>query len=519
MAPRKFAHLDSPEEVKRTARGEMPLSSAPMYSGATKVLAEVQEYDNKSDTYLVMTRGSGGAPRQAGGKSLPGVPRRVDDPGSIIPLETGTVVIVDFSLGFPYIDGVLNLNATKEAPEFTPRPPSLSSDGSVDTGLSISGANQPGYYRSIYTPEDVVQGDWVRASPDGNYVGILRGKENRMYSGEKAQISTNGLGELIRLICTNYEQFNGFGYVKVTNANGRNNVEIRGGADELSETGGEEEQWTFHLDIGDKGELFDMRVTSMDGKILSQVKLTPDGQIRIMAVRGIDLVNADGAPRSEEIGGDHYKRVAGSVKDSVGGSKTTTVEGAVTRRISETDKKVVGNDEVSVVNRNKVRQVGGNKIETITGGDPLLAEPTNKAVDIQVLNGSYFIDIGNPTAGASSAAVAGFNVYVYNGGIVLGEHPLTGATLATVSLNTSLPGSVALGGTVEPGKNIAKDTAMLFTPFSTMMGTLIGLLDSHTHEVVGTKTGPAAAPAQGGFSSALTSQIPKISSVRVLMGG
>jgi hypothetical protein len=520
MPPRKFKHLDSPEEVRRTALGEQPMRSN-LYGPGGKVLAEVQKYDPKSDTYLLVTRGLGGEQKQAGGRRLPGVPRRVEDPGTIAPLENGTVVVVDMSLGFPYIDGVLNINASSEKRERAPKPPSLAgAEGSTVTEAMVS-SGMPGYYKNVYTPEDVVPGDHVRMSPDGNYIAVLRGKENRMFGSEKAQISVIGLNDLVRIICEDYEQFNGFGTFKVSNAEGRGNVEIRGGADQLTESGGEEEQWTFHVDVGDQGELFDMRVTTPEGKTLSQFKLTPDGQIKLMAVKGIELINADGAPRSEEIGGDYYRRVGGSTKDRIAGSSTTIIEGEKVTRSSETEKKVIGNDQVKTINRNKIGQVGGNVNETVTGGDPLTANPTNKAVDIGVLNGSYFLEMGNPTAGANPAALAGYNVFVNNGAITFGENPsplAPPASLAHVNLNTLQPNSVALGGTVGPGPTMAVQHAMLFEPWSAMMATMIGLLDSHTHATAWGPSGPAMAPAPGGFASALSSVVPNISSIRVLIG-
>jgi len=519
MPPRKFKHLDSSEEVRRTALGEQPMRNN-LYGPGGKMLAEIQKYDPKSDTYLLVSRGLGGVPGQAGGRRLAGVPRRVEDPGTIAPLENGTVVVVDTSLGFPYIDGVLNINASSEKRERAPQPPSLAgAEGSTVTEAMVTDG-MPGYYKNVQTPDDVVPGDFVRMSPDGNYLAILRGKESRLYGSEKAQISVIGLNDLIRVICEDYEHFNGFGTFKISNAEGRGNIEVRGGADQLNETGGDEEQWTFHLDIGDQGEFFDMRITTLDGKTLSQFKLTPDGQIRLMAVKGIELVNADGAPRSEEIGGDHYRRVMGSTKDKISGAATTTIEGERTTNTSESDKKVIGNDQVKTINRNKVTQVGGNLQETITGGDPLTAKPTNVAVDRQVLNGSYFLELGNPTAGANPSAMAGYNVFVNNGEITFGENPraLVPVTMANVNLNTSQPNSVALGGTVGPGATMAVQHAMLFEPFSSMMATLISLLDSHTHATAWGPSSPAMAPQPGGFSSALSSTLPNISSIRVLIG-
>lgn len=517
---KKFNHLDSPEETRKTALGEQPMRND-LFGKQRKVLAEVKQYDPKSDTYRVVTRGAGGVPEEPGGRSWGGVPRKIEDPGTISPLEVGTVVVIDTSLGFPYIDGVLNINASSAKRKRAPVAGKLAgAQGEIISEVTTS-AGMPGYYKNIQTPDDVVPGDFVRMSPDQNYIAVLRGKETRVYGSEKCQISAIGLNDLLRIVSEDYEHFNGFGTFKITNAEGRGNIEVRGGADQLTESGGDEEEWTFHLDVGDHGGLLDLRITSPEGKTLSQIKLTPDGQIRLMAVKGIELVNANGAPRSEEIGGDHYRRVLGNTKDTISGSSRQTIEGSKTDKISETKRSVVGNDDVKSVNRHQQVQIGGNLTETITGGDPLLAKPTNKAADIQVLNGSYFLELGNPTAGASPQAKASYNVFVNNGAINLGENPspfAVPASLATVNLNTTKPETVALGGTIEPGPNMATQHAMLFEPFSSMMTTLISLLDSHTHSTAWGPSSPAMAPNPGGFSSALSSTIPNISSIRVKIG-
>jgi hypothetical protein len=51
-----------------------------------------------------------------------------------------------------------------------------------------------------------------------------------------------------------------------------------------------------------------------------------------------------------------------------------------------------------------------------------------------------------------------------------------------------------------------------------LMTTLIGLLDTHTHSTAWGPSGPAMAPAPGGFNTAITGQLLTVKSLRVLMG-
>jgi len=516
--PRTFKHLDSPEDVKKTALGEQPLCGN-LYGPTSKVLAEVVRYDAKADAYQVVTQGVRGDPSQPGGRALIGVPRKVEDPGMIAPLEVGTTVIIDTSLGFPYIDGTLNVNSTRAKGDLSAQTPKLGgADGSLIAESQL-GDPMPGNFKNVNTPEDVIPGDCVRVAPDGSYIAVLRGKDARVYGGPKAQVRVNGLNDLVQVICEDYEHYNGFGTFKVSNDGGRGNIEIRGGSDQLSQTGGEEEQWTFQVDIGDIGNIFDLRVTSPEGKTLSQIKLTPDGQILLMATKGVDIVNAGNGPRNEEVGGDKFLRVLGNEKETIEGSSTQQIAGGRSARVSETDKKIVGTDDVASINRHQLTSIGGNRIETVTGGNPLTADPLNKAVDTQVLNGSYFIELGNEMSGANPTAMAGFNVFVNNGSITLGQNPSIMAkpsTQAYVNLNTLLPGSVALGGTVEPGSNMASLSAMLFEPYNIMMKILLAMLDAHTHlDSLNAPTGPALSPDPGGFSSKIGSSLSGIKSTKV----
>jgi len=495
------------------AMGEFPMSDM----GSLKLkneLAEISDYYPRYNTYKVVTRGAAGNEKQPAGKSIT-VPRKVENPNVVAPLPKGTVVVLNWDLGFAYIDGVLNVETSKELVEDGVRPPpSLSRNGS---SMPTNDPGNSGYYRFPGMPDDAVEGDWAAVTPDGNYIAALQGKECTMYGSEKAQISAFGNEGLVRTICEQFEHLSSMGMLEIKNDGGRCNLKFRAATDQLTESGGSEDQWTFHLDIGDKGDFFDMRVTGAGGDTLSRLYLSSDGRVEIMGVNGVSIINAGKSPRFEVDGDDVIRQIAGQLSEIVTGAIVQKTQSKRIAEVSEDDRTFVGHNQTLSVNNHQVHSIGGNQQITVGGGSAIAADPTNVAVMMKVLNGSYILDIGNEPDGASPVAMAGYNVFVHTGEITLGQDPALfaiPAKLSNINLNTLMKDSVALGGMAGiDSTNPALFHAMLFEPFATLMSTLFGLLDSHTHKPAWGDSSPPIVP----FSQ-LSGSVPGIQSVRVLIG-
>jgi hypothetical protein len=520
-------HLASPKRAKteneKLALGEMPVSNSE--PKGRKCLGEIAGYNQRNDSYIVITRGDPGGGK-AGGQQLRGVPRKVDNPGHVAPLALGTVVIVDFGLGFPYIDGTLNVDASRTIVENGPRKPKKFGGPNSVTSVDMTGDdNSPGYYRHPYVPDDAIAGDNALCTPDGNFVGALRGKESTMYGSEKAQVQCLGSKDLVRVVCEDYEHFSSFGELTIANYEGRAGLRFTGGADQLHESGGKENLPTFKIAIGDEGDFFDLSVLGEDGSTKAQIHISADGRLTLLGLNGVHLVNGGNSPSYEEVGSDTHRKVKGAVSEEIEGAVTKTLLSTKTEKISESSSTVIGHNETRTVNNHQIVSIGGRQEYTITGDSAVKANPLSIAGNINILNGSYVINVGDSLAGATPAAKAGYRIFVHNGEIMLGAdpNPFTSTIAAYVSLNTTKPNSVALGGiadTLNPyySKNPAVKHPVLFEPFSTFLTTLIALLDSHTH---GTKFGPSdpsSAPSPGGFASALSSQIAGLPSIRVAIG-
>jgi len=515
--PPKVKHLGSDKDVKSLARGETPLIN---HGTARNIeLGEILEFSAEPNTYRVITRGTPGDPNSPGGRLLTGVPRKVDNPGNTSPLAIGESVIIEWGLGFPFIDGVLPVNISKTKTEAGTQPsPNIGGDNSVAAPGDNTQQVHAAYYRPPGMPADILPGDQISYTPDGNKTGAMRGNYNVMDAGpaNKSKFEQFGDRDLTRLTTEDYEVITGFGVMNVFNTEGRCGMTFRGAADQLTESGGGDEQWTFKVDIGDTGDYFTMEVCTADGATQAKVQMTANGRITLTGTDGVDIVDGGKTMSHQEYAADLMVRVLGNVKKIVEGTVKESFESTRTTTVSESDQKTVGHNESTSINNHQIANIGGNQKIQVNGGTPLDAQPLNVAVDMQVLNGSYFLELGNPLAGANPSAMAGFTVAVNNGDVVLGQNPdflALPSTKATVSLNTLLPNSVALGGTTGPSTNWAFMHATKFEPLMAVLTGMMAMYDAHIH------IPPIIGPPVTLMSPTLSSLIPLIMSTRVVVGG
>jgi hypothetical protein len=497
------------------AMGRLPMVN--LNCGKRRELAEVVEYYPRYNNYAVKMRGASSTPnaeKQEGG-SYPLVPRKVESPNVAAPLEKGTVVIIDWSLGFAIIDGVLPIGSRIDEIENSNYPKThLSQEGSDEGEVSEDG-RKGGCWRFPGMPDDALQGDWAAVTPDGNYVAALRGKECTMYGSKKAQISVFGTEGKVQTVCSQCEHQSDMGIFNITNDEGHCNLSFKAGIDQLTETGGSNTQWTFHLDIGKEGDYFNMRITDPSGGTLSQVHLSADGRVEVMGINGVSITNAGNSPTFITDGGDVSRKIKGQLNETVTGAVVQEVNSKRIANIRGDDRTFVSAAQTAQVIGNRSVQVGGRQETTVTGGTPADANPTNIAYALNVVNGSYVLDIGNSLRDqAIPSAKAGCSIFVHSGGaITLGQDPLMLVPEAiAINLNTLKPRSIALCGTVAT----AQFTACLYEPLLTMMNGLLTALDAHQHtvNVAAATTASLAAP----FTPMISNLLSPIQSKGVLIG-
>ncbi len=511
-------HPGPPSVKKLVGTGELPVRSLPMES--YDELGEVVSYDATTNSYVVITHGVGGNPNMPGQRKLSNIPRKTQDIIDASPLVSGTTVIIRWSLGFPFIDGVLNVNVSRAAVEEHPLEDTSVSGG---TGGDInadtnSSAYRGAYYRDPMIPKDILPGDKIIKGPDGNFLAICRGGYTALSGGSgcKALIEAFADRDLIRLVCEHFHLLTAFGSVKFFTTDGRTGIQIRGGKDTLTETGGTEEQWTFKFDLGETGDYLSTEICDASGNTKAKFNITDSGKISFLTTDGFEQINGGSTPSYEESAGGKVVKISGDLTEDIRGSVKSRIKSGYSKSVSGSYDLQIGNSHGTTVQGDSVQSIGGNQSNTIFGGSFASAKPTNIASSTQILNGSYHLEVGNPLFGANPAAVAGMTFAVNNGVITLGQNPnirAVPATNAIVNLNTRMPSSVALGGTAgTTSTNPALYHGVMYEPLLSILTAMMAVFDTHGHP-------PFMTPPVVPMSAAISPMLSTAMSLRVMIGG
>lgn len=472
----------------------------------THELATVTGFSAEQGTYQVVVLGDPSDPFQRSTRNALEVSIKTDTALTTAPLPYGTTVLLNRKTTPPSIDGVLamdtvNVSATQGVgvsilpnPELTPAAEKAYTQ----------------YCRSPYAPIDVLPGDWITVGPDGNRVGVLLGGYCVLGSGDaaKARFETHQNVDLARVVAENYEVLTGFGELKIHNQGGRCGLSFRGAADQVEESGGSSENWTFKLDIGDSGKFFTMEVCDANGNTKARVNITAGGEVTILSTNGLSLVDASSGRSTFEFAStlitkvlqEMRETVSGNVEQNYGADRTTRVSGIESRAVNEDNENIMGN---------QLSSVSGSVTKTVYGGSFAAAKPINIAYDLQAHNGSIVLEAGNPKAGANPAAMAGVNLVVHGGNVNLGSSMIGGipATPTTkVNVNTNgVPDTVGIGLPVE----MCISHATKYEELEIFLRTLMLLFDTHVHPP------PGNAPPVTPMSESLSSTLPLFKSLAV----
>ncbi len=450
------------------------------------------------------------------------VPRLARDPGDLLVLPAETVVVVHDELGYWVIDSVLKQASI--TPSRIP-PPTITEIRGVGGEDPVRAPAFDGpTHRASTDPVDMLAGDWVRRSPDGNLMGVLAGGVNTMQSSPFAAVRTHALEELVEILAHKYRHISAMGNLEIKSEDGKTSLVWRAGADQSNENGPDRENWTIRLDVGATGDLFDFAVTSPDGQALARIHMSSEGKLQLLGVDGVDIISGGSTASTARDVSLSSKTVVvkGDAAFDVARNHTTAVGGSRVTEISGNDSTMTGTDRNEVIGRDVNSTVNGRLRQTVVGGSPLTAQPGVAALELEVLNGGVTYILGDMAKGASPAAMPDFNVINHTGGINLALLP---TSLGSFSVVSQRPGSVNLGADGMSGQNPltggplvlpvpAPFGVMKFEPFATLMVALITWLDTHFHLCAVGPTLPPTVPS----STILPLMVPDIRSVRVSVG-
>jgi hypothetical protein len=482
---------------------------------AEKEIAMITSFSPERGVYQVVALGNSSSPGIKGARGPFEADVKMGSPLTTAPYPIGTYVLLDCKTGKgPKIECAINFD-------------SISMDSLNRLGVSIlpeaqmsSTALTPTGFisRTAYAPVDALPGDWITVGPDGNCVGVLLGGYSILgtLDAGKARFETHQLGDVARVVAENYEVFTGFGELKIHNKEGRNGLSFRGAIDQLDESGGGEEQWTFKLDIGAPDQYFRMEVCDPDGTTKALVGITSSGGITIQGANGISLVDSSSTYSHMDLNA-LSTRILTTVLEEVGGPAAYKFGSTRSTKISGTDNRITGADDSENIGGSKNSIISGSMRQTIGAGNPATAKPINVGLEQHVVNGSWIMEVGSPKKGANPAAMPGIQIVAHNGDIVIGASPKLPATRTSVTLNTMSQASGGMGGSIglglPPTQCIFSGT--LYEPFKAFADALMLWLDTHTHPTPAGPSSVAALPS----NTVLPALVPLVQSKVVKMGG
>jgi len=340
-----------PQLPDHNRNAEAPSPVAP--PGARRVRGTVINCDPDGHVYHVATP-----------QGTATMPRLRSFPGDVALIPNDTPVVVDYSLGQPYIAGILP-------------PESVRTEGRPEagvTGTSGFGGQDPVMNRSYGAsaraanePNDLLPGDLAVQGPDGSSVVLGHGPLAMLSAGPLAQLRLFGDTDAAQLIAGLLHVVTWMGEARVLNEDGKTSFVWRGGADQLTQTGADEQRYTLRLDLGHRGDLVKFEVTTPRGQTLFRFHVSPEGRLEVFAAGGIDQTDG-GAVTPVRVAGDRETRVVGNDTTTVGGAATRAYEAGRTDTVTGNDRLVVTQDRAENVGRDLRTLVGGRGNATYGGG-------------------------------------------------------------------------------------------------------------------------------------------------------
>jgi hypothetical protein len=333
------------------------------------------------------------------GRRHEGLRRMRMHPADMGLLSNGTTVCVRYDLPTPYIFGVLDMpaaNGSSFGPGASAGIGITGTTGFGGQGLSaapgggvVGGANA----RATNEPTDLIPGDLAFAHPSGSRVGALEGGLAVLVGSFMAQIRAYGLGDLVEIISRNFRHVTDFGVFEVKNREGKVGLSFRGGTDQLTESGKDEEKWTVRFDLGAEADLLDFRLTTPTGENLFHVHIDGDGRCNVYAADG--FVTRRGSSSTERA----VEETAGSVATRIGGDEEHSVEGARATATGRDARHAVGGTWDTSATADALLTAGrdltlgaGRRAVLDAQGDSASSDP---ALELRARNGDMLLEAGH----------------------------------------------------------------------------------------------------------------------------
>ena len=288
-------------------------------------------------------------------------------PGDLALLPVQTIVVVTWALGVPYILGVL------------PREVAASTTANVPhsvTDIDGHGGNDPVFQQNMgisardpREPNDLIPGDFVGLSPDGASVAALHGQVAQIRGGPLSKVQAFGDNDLVQIIAGVYSLITWMGESKVINEDGKTSFIWRGGTDQLTQTGPNEQRYTIRLDVGHTGDVLRLEICNRDNQVVFRFHVSPTGACEIFSAGGLSQ-HGGGSSRAvtpTRVQGRRELDVVGPNVERVTGNCAHSCDGSYRRSIGGNDTRTVGGSQAVSVVGDHALQVAGDAQETVAG--------------------------------------------------------------------------------------------------------------------------------------------------------
>lgn len=335
------------------------------------------------------------------GRRLTGVGRFRRSPSDVELLPLHTPVVIDWSIGQPYISHILPAEVAEGNPDESDRVTETRDHGGDDPLLN---RNMQANFRAPEEPRDLLPGDHVTRGPDGAMLAAMHGKLAVVRGSPLAQLRMFGNDDHVELIAGTLRQVTWMGESKIESKDGKTSFIWRGGSDQSTHNGPDEDHYTIRLDVGDSGGVFNFEVTTPQGQPLFRFHVSEQGRLTINA-RGGTIHGIGGEDTSHNV-----RQVHGNETDEITGSLSTRIRGDVTLDVDGSRDVVIGDDQQTRIGRDRHVYVGENDDlvvvgvhrRNIKGNDTLAILEGNKRTELR--QGNYNVDLVRGNAGFTLAA-------------------------------------------------------------------------------------------------------------------
>lgn len=395
--------------------------------------------------------------------------------GEITVPKIGQKFYVSYKHGVPEL-----LNQVVREPALNPKTQKLKSVQSVGSKhiskLKDLNKNTKGPDFRKGRPDDLLAGDWLRLGSEGNLVGVLEGGVSVLKGGELSQVIASKVGDLLRLVGRNTDLLSDFGEIKFKNEDGRTSMTLEGGSQQTTESSPHKQNYTIKASLGAAGDTVSFKILKPDGELAHKYHISPTGQVTTVSQSDQKTIKENqhtwvGGEETKKVGGDSTTEVDGNASTHTAGSEEKTVGGSFSQRSLQGNFNITSGQEFHLTSLRKSTETVGGDVESPTPGS--VAKTTT------ISNGSWLVDIGNPTAGSSPSARSGFKVKTREGNIELNTD------VGKVQLKSKRPDSVLLGG------QRPLFHAVLFEALEQYLQAFGTRIDLHTHP---TAAGPTLPP-------------------------